>query len=254
MAELVNMLRDLFQSETNDGTFYGIVVAIIVVLLSLAVFIIRRSGRSKRQGILLLGICEAGKTLIYLQLLYKDFMTTYTSIDVNSGEFSLNETKKKVRIIDLPGNDRLRGQFLEEYKGTARGIVFVINSATLQREIKEVAEFLYTILSDRVISSNSPPVLILCNKQDLTSSKSAALIRSQLEKEMTTLRITRSAALKGVGDTANNNAFLGKRDKDFDFSDLKPIKVEFAECSAQGKNKEDLPDLQQLYAWLNKVA
>ncbi|KAH9495104.1 hypothetical protein Btru_018166 [Bulinus truncatus] len=184
---------------------------------------------------------------LYSQLTCKKFKMTYTSLKPNVGEFALSEKKKKIRVIDLPGYERQREIYFEEHKSSARGIVFVLDSATLQKEIKEVAGYLYTILSDRVISSNAPPLLILCNKQDLTFSKGANVIRSQLEKEMTTLRITRSAALKGVGDTANNNAFLGKRDKDFDFADVKPIKVEFVECSVL------TPDMQQLYAWLNKV-
>lgn len=69
------------------------------------------------------------------------------------------------------------------------------------------------------------------------------------------MRLTRAAALQGVGDTGNNNSFLGKRDKDFDFSDLKPLKVDFAECSAIGKdNNENKADLDELYNWLAKVA
>lgn len=67
--------------------------------------------------------------------------------------------------------------------------------------------------------------------------------------------MTRSAALKGVGDTANNNTYLGKRDKDFDFSDVKPLKVEFAECSALGKGQSSQePELDELYRWLARVA
>ena len=44
--------------------------------------------------------------------------------------------------------------------------------------------YLYTVLSDNRISSLAPPVLIACNKQDMTFSKGAKVIQSQLEKEM----------------------------------------------------------------------
>ena len=47
-----------------------------------------------------------------------------------------------------------------------------------------LCRYLYTILSDRVISQNAPPVLIACNKQDLTLCKGAPLIQKMLEKEM----------------------------------------------------------------------
>ncbi|CAL1527243.1 unnamed protein product [Lymnaea stagnalis] len=257
MADHVNTLVKYFQNgiENNDPTIWGIIVALIVGLISLVLLVVKGSGKNKRQGVLLLGIRESGKTLIYLQLAYKTFKQTYTSMKVNSGEYLVPEKNKKLRIIDLPGHERLRLQLLEEYKNLARGIVYVVDSATLQKDIKEVAEYLYTILSDRVISNNVPPVLILCNKQDLTLAKGVKVIRSQLEKEMNTLRITQAAALKGVGDTGNNNSFLGKRDKDFNFADIKPFKIDFAECSALGKDKNSgRPDLDELQDWLGKVA
>uniref|UniRef100_A0A0B6ZNL5 Signal recognition particle receptor subunit beta n=1 Tax=Arion vulgaris TaxID=1028688 RepID=A0A0B6ZNL5_9EUPU len=245
----------VFGVDVNDPTVIGIIVAVVVVLVSLVIFIVKRSGRSKRYGVLLLGICDAGKTLIFSQLVHQEFKQTCTSIKVNSGEYEILEKNKKLRIIDLPGHERLRGRLLEEYKSLARGLIFVIDSGSLQKEIKEVAEYLYTVLSDRTVSNNAPPLLILCNKQDLTLAKGAKVIRSQLEKEMNTLRVTRAAALTGVGDTANNNTYLGKRDKDFDFSDVKPLKIEFAECSAFGKDKSsDGPELDEIYRWLAKVA
>ncbi|CAG5116499.1 unnamed protein product [Candidula unifasciata] len=241
--------------ESGDPTVLGIIIGIVVGILTLVLVIVRSRGKSKRHGVLLLGICDAGKTLIFSQLVHKAFKQTYTSIKINSGDYEVTEKKKKLRIIDLPGHERLRGQLLEEYKSLARGLVFVVDSGALQKEIKEVAEYLYTILSDRTVSSNTPPILILCNKQDLTLSKGAKVIRSQLEKEMNTLRVTRTAALKGVGDTANNNTYLGKRDKDFDFSDVKPLRVEFAECSALGRGQSsEGPDLGELYRWLARVA
>jgi len=44
--------------------------------------------------------------------------------------------------------------------------------------------------------------------------------------------------------------FLGKRDRNFTFADLKPLKVDFAECSAQGEE----PDLGKVQAWIGKIA
>lgn len=67
-----------------------------------------------------------------------------------------------------------------------------------------------------------------------------------------TLRMTRSAALEGIGSASNNNTFLGKPNKDFDFADISPLKIDFAECSAL--NKEDSVGLTQIYEWLEKIA
>lgn len=234
----------------------GILVTAVVGIITLFLIIIKSKRRNNRQGVLLLGVCDAGKTLIYSQLVNNNFKQTYTSVASNSGEYVIAQKNKKLRVIDLPGHERLRLQMLDEYKGLARAVVFVVDSGTLQKDIKEVAEYLYTLLSDKTVSSNTPPILVLCNKQDLTLAKGAKVVRSQLEKEMNTLRITRAASLQSVGDSGStNNAYLGRPDKDFSFSDLKPLKVDFAECSATGKDKSvNSPNLEELHAWLVSVA
>ena len=68
------------------------------------------------------------------------------------------------------------------------------------------------------------------------------------------LRVTKSAALQGTDNTSNNNTFLGKRGKDFQFADVKPLKVEFAECSARGKSEASDGDLGVIEKWLQQVA
>lgn len=46
-----------------------------------------------------------------------------------------------------------------------RAIVFVVDSAAFQREVKDVAEFLYQVLIDSMGLKNTPSFLIACNKQ-----------------------------------------------------------------------------------------
>lgn len=218
------------------------------------VFFIFKRKSNKRSGVLLLGTCESGKTLLYARLVHKNYVETYTSTASNDGNYQVPGKNKSLRIIDLPGHERLRQTLLEQYKSLARAVIFLVDSSTLQKEIKDVADYLYTVLSDNVISHNAPPVLIACNKQDLLMSKGAEIIRSQLEKEMNTLRVTRSASLKQIESSGNNNTFLGKRNKDFSFDDLKPLKIEFIECSIKGKDVSAKPDLKDLEEWLIRVA
>jgi hypothetical protein len=45
-----------------------------------------------------------------------------------------------LRVIDIPGYERLRVKFFDEYKGVTRGIVYVIDSVTFQKDIRDVAE------------------------------------------------------------------------------------------------------------------
>lgn len=46
-----------------------------------------------------------------------------------------------------------------------RAVVFVVDSATFQREVKDVAEFLYQVLIDSMALKNTPAFLVACNKQ-----------------------------------------------------------------------------------------
>lgn len=87
-------------------------------------------------------------------------------------------------MVDIPGHERLRDKFFDEYKTGARGIIFVIDSSTLQKRIRDVAEYLHTILIDSVVQSVRPKFLILCNKQDDISSKGCEVIKIALEKEL----------------------------------------------------------------------
>lgn len=42
--------------------------------------------------------------------------------------------------------------------------------------------YLYTILADNAVSST--PLIVACNKQDLTMAKGATVVKGLLEKEM----------------------------------------------------------------------
>lgn len=89
-----------------------------------------------------------------------------------------------MRIIDIPGYERLRGKFVDQYKSSARCVLYVVDSLTIQKDIRDVAEFLYNILSDHAIANNISALLIVCNKQDIPLAKSTAVIKSLLEKEL----------------------------------------------------------------------
>lgn len=48
--------------------------------------------------------------------------------------------------------------------------MFVVDSAIFQKEVRDVAEFLYVLLTDTVISRNAPALLVACNKQGKNAS------------------------------------------------------------------------------------
>ena len=69
------------------------------------------------------------------------------------------------------------------------------------------------------------------------------------------MRVTQSGQLSETDGSSSSNRFLGKKDKDFAFSDLKSQKVQFVECSARGlKGETDGGSVEQVQEWLEKIA
>lgn len=243
MAEKV-----LVKLESYDIT--KILVAVFVILITIVLFALYKRKKSAKNGILLTGLCDSGKTLIFTQLIYKKQVLTHTSIKENVGNFVTNGNDV-LKIIDIPGHERLREKFFEEYKNVTRGIVFVVDSSTVQQNIRDAAEYLYNILCDSTIANNCPKLLILCNKQDQSLSKGRNVIKSIFEKELNTLKITKSNQLQSVDPKANKSKIiLGSKDGEFSFSGMN-MKVEFAESYAQHKNGS--VNLDTLKDWINNT-
>lgn len=264
MAENMEMAENPFepyieslrqQLEDQDPVFLiGVIVSLAVVVITFVFLKYFLTSKTVRSAVLLVGLCDSGKTLLFSRLLSGKFKRTQTSITDSSAPYKAkNDRGSTWTLIDLPGHDSLRPQYLEKFKSAARAIVFVVDSAIFQKEVRDVAEFLYVLLTDTVISRNSPSLLVACNKQDITMAKSAKLIQQQLEKEMNTLRVTRSAALSSQDGSVGGSVYLGKKGKDFEFSQL-PMKVEFLECSARGnKGEEGDADIESLEKSLAKL-
>lgn len=92
-----------------------------------------------KSDVLLTGLCESGKTLLFGQILEAGVVETFTSIAENIAEYK-GLTNASVRLVDIPGHERLRLRFYDQYKATAKGIVYVIDSVTVQKDIRDVTE------------------------------------------------------------------------------------------------------------------
>ncbi|KAJ8920053.1 hypothetical protein NQ315_011706 [Exocentrus adspersus] len=225
--------------------FTQIYIAVFVIVVTLILFALYKRRKSAKRGILLTGLCDSGKTLIYSQLLHNKNVQTHTSIKENIGTYIVNNDA--LNIVDIPGHERLRNKFFEQYKSMAKSVVFVLDSVTLQQNIRDVAEFLYDILVDPVISSGCSDMLILCNKQDQPFAKGATAVKSILEKELNMLRITKSKQLDSVDPKVKRASVLGNASEDFDFAAL-PVKVDIAESYAW--HKDGSVDIEGLKKWL----
>jgi signal recognition particle receptor subunit beta len=101
------------------------------------VFLIKKR-KAKRTDVLLAGLCDSGKTLLYSLILNGSEVETFTSLKENVG--FLNVQSGTVRLVDLPGHERLRLRLLDAYKNSTKALVFLVDSSTIQKEIKDAAE------------------------------------------------------------------------------------------------------------------
>ncbi|XP_030751248.1 signal recognition particle receptor subunit beta [Sitophilus oryzae] len=233
---------------SSEESFSPILIALLLIFVTIIIFFLKRILKSGKRNVLLTGLNESGKTLIYSQLLHNKHVTTFTSIQENIDEYHVEG--KSVTIIDLPGFHSIRQQFFEKHKESTKGIIYVIDSVTLPKNIRDVANVLYNILTDPVVMKAKPELMILCNKQDQTLAKGSSVIKSMLEKELNTLRNTQLNQLEQLDSKDNARYKLGDVSKDFSFSNLY-CKVEFAESFAFNKNGS--VDLQALKVWLGRL-
>lgn len=49
-------------------------------------------------------------------------------------------SQNSLRIVDIPGQERLRNKFFDQYKNSAKAIIYVVDSVTIQKDIRDVAE------------------------------------------------------------------------------------------------------------------
>ena len=235
--------------DLNDPQFVGIVVACVAVFLTFVIIKLWLGQRSARRGVLLLGLCEAGKTLIWSKLLFGRKVETLTSVKENIGNYQTN--KGMLKVIDIPGHERLRMKFLDQYKSSARALIFVIDALTFQKDLRDVAEYLYNVLTDSAISHSKLSVLILAHKQDQPMAKGSTLIQTNLERELNLLRDTKDKQLGSLSDKSVSLTYLGKQGKDFTFSQLSNIQIDFAESSALS---DDPNSLEHVKTWLASIA
>lgn len=225
-----------------------IIVGVGVGLLTLLLIYLFSRRRSLGRDVLLCGISDSGKTTILSQLVAGKPVQTYTSMQHNKFPYSLDNGKAALALVDVPGSDRVRGQVVDKFSGSARAIVFVVDSNTVTKQVRDVAEYLHFLLTNKNIVNNSPPMLILCNKQDSGLAKGAGAVQGLLEKEIEKVRLTRSNQLAGTQTESRDHVFIGKQGKQFELSDL-GCKVDFLESSAL-----ELDTLQSVKKWISAIA
>lgn len=103
--------------------------------------------------VLICGVCDSGKTTLLAQLVVGKPMETYTSMVHNV--FPLEVLgKPSLNLIDVPGHERIRGGVVEQFSTSARALVFMVDSNTVAKQVRDVAEYLHSILANKTIYMN----------------------------------------------------------------------------------------------------
>ncbi|CAH8500440.1 unnamed protein product [Schistosoma curassoni] len=208
-----------------DTSLYPIVIAVVVCFVTVILYWL--SVRKRLKNVLFIGACDSGKTTLFSSIVYGNPSSTFTSLNENVG--NLKTDKKALVLVDVPGHDKVRNEIIHKYKSDTLALVFVIDSKSIQSDVKDVAEFLYNILVDKVFIKNRVKLLVACNKQDATTAKGVSVVTHLLEKELNTLTFTRTGALAGLDQSTIST--LTKPGVTFTFAKSR-LPVDFVEISA----------------------
>lgn len=173
--------------------YITIALAILVVIIT---FLLSRKFRKTTNVVLLTGLSDAGKTAIFSKIIFNKPKKSVTSL--KESEATINELGLK--LVDLPGADRLRSLYWERYRSQARHVIFVIDSTTVESSIRNLSEYLYSLLSDSIIHTKNIKFTIACNKQDLESALKKDGVKELLEKELSAIRETKKGDLGKTSD------------------------------------------------------
>jgi len=274
-----------FVDESSQIFPLTVLMSFLVVFTTLVIlWWAKNRHKSARRGecLLLCGISNSGKTLLFSRFTMGVAKRTLTSMAVNRGSMilenpSTDRPSKKIHVIDIPGNLRIRQRDFNTNKSSAKGIIFVIDSTRINEESKDVSDYLYDILREKTFRQQRLPLLIFCNKQDINNdNETIESIRNLLENELTMKRKTRASSVgvhQGKGESNDDIGRIGK--ETFEFNDIKDIQIEFVDGSALGIEKksfakhyddeEDIDsagdetdadsgaDLNKVYDWIEKI-
>lgn len=210
---------------TSGGFHVEPIYVILALLVIIVSFLLTRRFRKTANVVLLVGLSEAGKTALFTKLIFNKPKKSVTSLKEN--EATLDDLSLK--LVDLPGAERLRPRLWEQYRDKARNVVFVVDSATVNSKLRDLCEYLYSLMSDPMIHKNKIGFTIACHKQDLPETMGRDEMKTILEKELTAIKETRKGQLGRTSEeeTEDRLANLFHTDK----ISLDVLKVQLIETS-----------------------
>ncbi|KAK3699699.1 hypothetical protein QZH41_014677 [Actinostola sp. cb2023] len=79
--------------EGHNGGVLAVIMGIFVVLVTTCILLFLRKGARKGNHVLLVGLTDSGKTLLYSRLTSGKYVMTHTSMKENKGICTLNAGK-----------------------------------------------------------------------------------------------------------------------------------------------------------------
>jgi len=210
-----------------------VVAATIAALILLWVFhsVLRQrssassSEPSRKKAIVMLGCADAGKTCLWQALKYgEQRFATVTSLSVGEdGDVRVQGTnargkqveRARCRVVHTPGHGKLRREAMMEL-ARASAVVFVVDSSTFATDKRDVARYLFNILSSEDVQRRRVPILVACNKNDKLTAHPPEFIRKRLEKEIESIRETSASELPEIAVTKaqkRSNEIRAKKNK-----------------------------------------
>ncbi|KAJ3055958.1 hypothetical protein HK097_008567 [Rhizophlyctis rosea] len=209
-------MMEIATSASNLPLIAAVLSLLLLVIVGAIVYRLK-STDGKRDTFLITGLSDSGKTVLYYRLQHEEEVAK----------------PRLVHIVDLPGHEKLRFRF-SEFTPITKGIVFILDSTTLNRNIRSVAEYLYDILVNKHVQKREVPILVLCNKNDLLLALGKEKVQELVEGEIDRLRATRAAGVEAQDEDRNGgDDFLGYENEAFKFEHV-PNAVTFVSCSLIG--------------------
>ncbi|KAI0647312.1 signal recognition particle receptor beta subunit-domain-containing protein [Trametes meyenii] len=190
---------------------YSAALGLAILLVVVSVWLARKRSAKRGDTVILAGCPDAGKTAILTSLAYQQTLPTHASMQTNTSLVALPLSHKTLRLIDVPGHPRIRGQ-IQDHLPNAKGIAFVVDASTVSRNGAAVAEHLHLImhaLTSLPPSHNTPSLIIVAHKSDLlkstanVSAEQLAInrVRTILERELEKRRASHAngVAVEGLG-------------------------------------------------------
>ncbi|OAL03552.1 P-loop containing nucleoside triphosphate hydrolase protein [Phaeosphaeriaceae sp. SRC1lsM3a] len=182
------------------------------------------------------------------------------------------ERSRRFLLVDTPGHGKLRHYATAQLANPAsiRGIIFVVDAAAIAEEagLNEAATYLHDVLLSlqkrytTATSSKGPkeiPVLVAANKLDLFTALPANLVKHQLEKAITEVRISRAKAMRDAGaalsggedEVDEEKEWLGEGGEGaFEFAQMQEIGTNVVVVGANVMSGKEVGSVEGWWEWM----